>query len=208
MFDTCTKYCEHYEENHTKKGKEGMIATGGAEGGAISRSRDYLCDICGKTYTQSSHLWQHLRFHQGVKPFKCTVEGCERRFTIRPDLNDHVRKFHTLERPYQCLVCGKRFLTGSVFYQHRLIHRGERRYECEVRRKGVEGEIGDVTNCCLSFQTCQKKFFRADALKNHNLIHTGEKPFKCHFCDKKFRQKGDCSKHMDARHKMKDVVVL
>lgn len=129
LFDSCAAYLEHYEEAHTTK----RLKTAAAA--ALARSRQYLCDVCGKTYTQSSHLWQHLRFHTGVKPFKCAVEGCERRFTIRPDLNDHVRKFHTHERPYQCLVCGKRFLTGSVFYQHRLIHRGERRYECEVGRR-------------------------------------------------------------------------
>uniref|UniRef100_A0A1B0CGR0 C2H2-type domain-containing protein n=2 Tax=Lutzomyia longipalpis TaxID=7200 RepID=A0A1B0CGR0_LUTLO len=92
------------------------------------KDRQYLCDVCGKSYTQSSHLWQHLRFHRGVKPFMCREDGCNRRFTIRPDLNDHIRKCHTGERPYHCTECGKRFLTGSVFYQHRLIHRGERRY--------------------------------------------------------------------------------
>lgn len=30
-----------------------------------SKYRQYLCDVCGKSYTQSSHLWQHLRFHKG-----------------------------------------------------------------------------------------------------------------------------------------------
>lgn len=68
------------------------------------RPRQYLCDICGKTYTQSSHLWQHLRFHNGVKPFKCSVEGCDRNFTINPDLKDHIRKCHTGERPYLYVV--------------------------------------------------------------------------------------------------------
>lgn len=144
-----------------------------------TKYRSYLCDVCGKSYTQSSHLWQHLRFHKGVKPFACTEEGCTRRFTIRPDLNDHIRKCHTGERPYHCSVCNKRFLTGSVFYQHRLIHRGERRYGC--------------TNC-------SKRFYRADALKNHNRIHTGEKPYTCMYCPKAFRQRGDRDKHMKARH--------
>lgn len=65
-----------------------------------TRERDYLCDVCGKSYTQSSHLWQHLRFHQGVKPFKCSYKGCDRSFTIRPDLDDHIRKCHTGERPF------------------------------------------------------------------------------------------------------------
>lgn len=120
----------------------------------------------------------------GVKPFVCQEENCGRKFTIRPDLNDHIRKCHTGERPYHCLVCGKRFLTGSVFYQHRLIHRGERRYECDE---------------------CGKRFYRADALKNHQRIHTGEKPYDCPFCTKTFRQRGDRDKHVRARHSHLDA---
>ncbi|XP_030369483.1 testis-specific zinc finger protein topi [Scaptodrosophila lebanonensis] len=167
----------HYEEKHLNKKRREKDARNCGSGSG--RLRQYLCDICGKSYTQSSHLWQHLRFHQGVKPFVCQEDGCGRKFTIRPDLNDHIRKCHTGERPYHCLVCGKRFLTGSVFYQHRLIHRGERRYECEE---------------------CGKRFYRADALKNHQRIHTGEKPYSCLFCTKTFRQRGDRDKHIRARH--------
>uniref|UniRef100_A0A1Q3FT25 Putative c2h2-type zn-finger protein n=1 Tax=Culex tarsalis TaxID=7177 RepID=A0A1Q3FT25_CULTA len=144
-----------------------------------STTRPYLCELCGKTYTQSSHLWQHLRFHNGVRPFKCPEVGCNRSFTIRPDLKDHIRKCHTGERPYHCTLCDKRFLTGSVYYQHRLIHRGERRYGCDE---------------------CGKRFYRADALKNHQRIHSGEKPFACPHCEKTFRQRGDREKHIRVRH--------
>ncbi|KNC25036.1 Testis-specific zinc finger protein topi [Lucilia cuprina] len=179
IFENAQECVTHYEEKHYRKYKRDKDGTSGS-----SKTRQYLCDICGKSYTQSSHLWQHLRFHQGVKPFACKEPGCTRKFTIRPDLNDHIRKCHTGERPYHCLVCGKRFLTGSVFYQHRLIHRGERRYECEA---------------------CGKRFYRADALKNHQRIHTGEKPFGCHFCTKNFRQRGDRDKHIRARHSHLDA---
>uniref|UniRef100_A0A182MX68 C2H2-type domain-containing protein n=1 Tax=Anopheles culicifacies TaxID=139723 RepID=A0A182MX68_9DIPT len=141
--------------------------------------RQFLCEKCGKTYTQSSHLWQHLRFHNGIRPFACTVPGCTRRFTIRPDLSDHIRKCHTGERPYECEVCHKRFLTGSVFYQHRLIHRNERRHACE---------------------DCDRRFYRADALKNHRRIHTGEKPYLCVHCGRQFRQRGDREKHVRVKH--------
>ncbi|XP_002054558.3 testis-specific zinc finger protein topi isoform X1 [Drosophila virilis] len=174
----------HYEEKHLNKKKREKELRNSGNAATMGRLRQYLCDICGKSYTQSSHLWQHLRFHQGVKPFVCQEENCGRKFTIRPDLNDHIRKCHTGERPYHCLVCGKRFLTGSVFYQHRLIHRGERRYECDE---------------------CGKRFYRADALKNHQRIHTGEKPYDCPFCTKTFRQRGDRDKHVRARHSHLDA---
>ncbi|CAG9772220.1 unnamed protein product [Ceutorhynchus assimilis] len=141
--------------------------------------KPYVCDICGRSYSQTSHLGQHMRFHQGIKPFACPHEGCEARYTIRPDLKDHICKVHTRERPFKCNVCNKRFLTGSVYYQHRLIHTNDRRYICDA---------------------CGKKFFRADALNNHKRIHTNERPYPCNICEKYFRQKGDRNKHVRTQH--------
>lgn len=142
-----------------------------------SSDLSYSTNFCASIYHYSFSI---VCFPpSGVKPFACTEPNCLRRFTIRPDLNDHIRKCHTGERPYHCLICGKRFLTGSVFYQHRLIHRGERRYGCD---------------------DCGKRFYRADALKNHQRIHSGEKPFACTHCPKTFRQRGDRDKHIRARH--------
>ncbi|EFA07470.1 zinc finger protein 91 isoform X1 [Tribolium castaneum] len=141
--------------------------------------KPYVCDTCGRSYSQTSHLWQHMRFHQGIKPFACPHEGCEARYTIRPDLKDHIRKVHTRERPFKCSVCGKCFLTGSVYYQHRLIHTEDRRYGCDM---------------------CEKRFFRADALNNHKRIHTNERPYPCFVCGRLFRQKGDRNKHFRTQH--------
>ncbi|XP_018579277.1 zinc finger protein 208 [Anoplophora glabripennis] len=147
--------------------------------------KPYVCETCGRSYSQTSHLWQHMRFHQGIKPFACPHEGCEARYTIRPDLKDHIRKVHTRERPFRCTVCDKCFLTGSVYYQHRLIHTNDRRYGCDL---------------------CPKRFFRADALNNHRRIHTDERPYPCQVCGREFRQKGDRNKHLRTQHP--DAIIL
>lgn len=90
IFSELEALLEHAENGH-KKGKSYALVSDIA-------TRPYLCEVCGKGYTQSSHLYQHLRFHKGIKPFECSFDNCSRRFTIRPDLNDHIRKCHTGER--------------------------------------------------------------------------------------------------------------
>uniref|UniRef100_A0A1B0A907 C2H2-type domain-containing protein n=1 Tax=Glossina pallidipes TaxID=7398 RepID=A0A1B0A907_GLOPL len=62
LFQNAQECVNHYEAKHYKKYKREKDGSGN-----ISKTRQYLCDICGKSYTQSSHLWQHLRFHQGEK---------------------------------------------------------------------------------------------------------------------------------------------
>lgn len=58
-FMTTVELIQHSDEYHIKKRKPTELTT------ESNSSRPYLCDICGKGYTQSSHLYQHLRFHKG-----------------------------------------------------------------------------------------------------------------------------------------------
>lgn len=53
-FSTATALVSHHEEIHSKGIKR------------VETCRPYLCEICGKGYTQSSQLYQHQRFHQGT----------------------------------------------------------------------------------------------------------------------------------------------
>lgn len=47
-----------------------------------------------------------------------------------------------------------------------------------------------------NFIGCHKEFTSFSTLSRHELIHTGDRPFACNYCDKRFNQKGNLSKHL------------
>lgn len=63
--DIIAHRADHHPKKTVRKQQPATIAAAEESGEKISKARQYLCDVCGKSYTQSSHLWQHLRFHKG-----------------------------------------------------------------------------------------------------------------------------------------------
>ncbi|XP_047443244.1 early growth response protein 1-like [Mugil cephalus] len=84
-----------------------------------------------------------------VKPFSCTVQGCERRFSRSDELNRHVR-IHTGQKPFQCVICARSFSRSDHLTTHTRTHTGEKPFSCDV---------------------CGKRFARSDERKRHGRVH-------------------------------------
>ena len=75
---------------------------------------------CDRRYTRKHDLQRHFVKHTGDSPHKCYFGKCNgRTFSREQELTWHIRSEHTFERPYQCEVCGKRFIRLHDVRSHR-----------------------------------------------------------------------------------------
>jgi uncharacterized Zn-finger protein len=52
------------------------------------------CEVCDRTFDRPSNYVVHMRTHTGEQPFACSHDGCEKKFSIRSNLNRHLRAVH------------------------------------------------------------------------------------------------------------------
>nr|XP_023023322.1 zinc finger protein 271-like isoform X5 [Leptinotarsa decemlineata] len=124
--------------------------------------KPYECQVCLKSFSDSSTLVAHTRIHTGEKPFQCKF--CPKAFSQHSNASTHER-IHKAEKPYKCDVCSKAFTHQGSLRNHSKIHSDEKPFQCEL---------------------CPKAFKWSNSYKLHLRVHTGEKPFTCGVCSKSF----------------------
>lgn len=94
----------------------------GKDGKNHQNDRDFMCEICSKTFTRKNYLVIHMKNH-AEKSIKCTV--CSKMFRWNSALQAHLTAAHNMgpkEGACTCEFCGRQFQDKSNYRQHRYTH--------------------------------------------------------------------------------------
>ena len=105
-----------------------------------SQKRPYICGYqgCDKTYLRKYCLKKHFVAHTGVSKFKCTYPECVGKecFRDRSMLNRHIIRRHTLEKPFRCDICERRFGRKDHMKSHKKnMHSAENEQKSPKRKR-------------------------------------------------------------------------
>ncbi|ODM97987.1 putative zinc finger protein [Orchesella cincta] len=143
---------------------------------------------CESGFFDVPTLTNHMNVH--LKRFVCNV--CNKPFSLRDQLEAHVRTQHHEEKPFECDQCSEKFSLRDSLQRHKMRAHNYSKFKCQLCPKEFADRIGMEWHMQASHgignrQTfhcgiCEKNFFRKSILKKHLATHSDRNEFTCHVC--------------------------
>ena len=99
------------KSNSRKKNRLDMNISSGPE-----RKVMFGCEICGKILANKTTLAQHIKIHEGKKPFRCDI--CDYSCSQKSNMKTHVASVHEEKKPFKCNICEYGCSTKSILNKH------------------------------------------------------------------------------------------
>ncbi|KAI5702544.1 hypothetical protein M8J76_004546 [Diaphorina citri] len=140
-------------------------------------TRQHQCPHCMNSYVS----WNSLRVHMYQHTEKNKCSECNKLFSSKFSLMDHMNRTHRKVKLHACMYCDKTFCSlGEVNRHERHVHFNMTRYKCHA--------------CDVETKTRQ-------ALDNHILcVHTETKSFACDQCVSYFKTNSALLQHKRKMH--------
>ncbi|XP_017862526.1 PREDICTED: zinc finger protein 93-like [Drosophila arizonae] len=151
---------------------------------AAKRELHIDCHICHQQFRNEIRYEEHMKHHNDLLPFQCTVETCKKGFTTAAGLRHHIDHAHReLCELHACTVegCDQSFPRTRMLTHHlKKVH-----------------NICKPENPVHPCSDCDKVFRCPTALKKHMYKHTGEElPISCNICNKRFHINSELRDHL------------
>eukprot|EP01084_Bolivina_argentea_P156516 272801_1 len=74
------------------------------------------CAYCTYNTFCNTRFKKHMRCHTNERPYKC--DQCDKAFTVRCNLKQHISSVHTKEKRFKCKYCGNGFIRSDRLKEH------------------------------------------------------------------------------------------
>lgn len=157
---------------------------GSSESSAVQVITRYMCKYCGMQFVHRGDMDTHAVLHEDEKP-PLTCGVCGKTYNTRSKLQRHVR-VHSGERPFPCLICGKKFPRSDHVKQHMKVH---------MKLHGSKILSTFPTSQKSYCRLCGVKFEQKGDLQEHLLTHGYGKLISCTLCGEVYKSSEELKAH-------------